>query len=255
MAGQGPTEYDSKLVSLEQALAAIRPGSRIYLGTGCAAPHNLLAGLEAMQPGPADIEFVSFVTTLPPPMDTGAFQTRYRHRTFFVGTYGRNLAEKGGRIDYVPISLEEVPRLLASGRLPIDVALLQVSPPDVRGYVSLGVSVDLAPAVLSVARRVIAEVNPAMPRTRGESFVHLGRFDALVNVDTPWRSTAIRRPARSPSALRATSPRSSTTARRYRSGWAGFPTRRCAISGTGATSAFIPMSSPTGSWTSSRPAW
>ena len=85
----------------------------------------------------------------------------------------------------MPISLEEVPQLLASGRLPIDVALLQVSPPDVRGYVSLGVSVDLAPAVLSVARRVIAEVNPAMPRTRGESFVHLGRFDALVNVDTP----------------------------------------------------------------------
>ena len=85
----------------------------------------------------------------------------------------------------MPISLEEVPELLASGRLPIDVALLQVSPPDARGYVSLGVSVDLAPAVLSVARRVIAEVNPAMPRTHGESFVHLGRFDALVKVDTP----------------------------------------------------------------------
>jgi acyl-CoA hydrolase len=65
------------------------------------------------------------------------------------------------------------------------VALLQVSPPDARGYVSLGVSVDLAPAVLSVARSVIAEVNPAMPRTHGESFVHLDRFDALVNVDVP----------------------------------------------------------------------
>ena len=90
-----------------------------------------------------------------------------------------------GQLDYVPISLEEVPELLTSGRLPIDVALLQVSPPDARGFVSLGVSVDLAPAVLSVARRVIAEVNPAMPRTHGESFVHLDRFDALVNVDVP----------------------------------------------------------------------
>jgi acyl-CoA hydrolase/RimJ/RimL family protein N-acetyltransferase len=96
----------------------------------------------------------------------------------------RGLAHSG-QLDYVPISLEEVPRLLTSGRLPIDVALLQVSPPDARGFVSLGVSVDLAPTILSVARRVIAEVNPAMPRTYGHSFVHLDRFDALVKVDTP----------------------------------------------------------------------
>jgi acyl-CoA hydrolase len=74
---------------------------------------------------------------------------------------------------------------LTSGRLPIDVALLQVSPPDARGFVSLGVSVDLAPAILNVAHMVIAEVNPAMPRTHGDSFVHLDRFDALVKVDTP----------------------------------------------------------------------
>jgi acyl-CoA hydrolase/GNAT superfamily N-acetyltransferase len=83
------------------------------------------------------------------------------------------------------ISLDEVPGLLANGRLPIDVALLQVSPPDSRGFVSLGVSVDLGPAVLAVARRVIAEVNPRMPHTHGESFVHVERFDAFVSVDTP----------------------------------------------------------------------
>ena len=184
MASQKAVDLGSKLVSLEQALATIRPGSRIYLGTGCAAPRSLLAGLEAMQAGPPDLEFVSFVTTSALPTEAGAPRTRYHHRTFFVGSDVQDLA-KCGQLDYVPISLEEVPRLLASGRLPIDVALLQVSPPDAWGYVSLGVSVDLAPAVLSVARRVIAEVNPAMPRTRGESFVHLGRFDALVNVDTP----------------------------------------------------------------------
>src|SRR5262245_10075338 len=181
MVGQETTDYHSKLVSLEQALVTIRPGSRIYLGTGCAAPRNLLAGLEAMQPGPPDLEFVSFVTTSALPPKTG---TSHRHRTFFVGSDVQDLA-RSGQLDYVPISLEEVPALLASGRLPIDVALLQVSPPDARGYVSLGVSVDLAPAVLRIARRVIAEVNPAMPRTRGESFVHLEHFDALVKVDTP----------------------------------------------------------------------
>jgi acyl-CoA hydrolase len=137
-----------------------------------------------MVPEPPDLELVSFVTTSALPQAEGATRTRYRHRAFFVGSEVRGLA-KSGQLDYVPISLEEVPELLTSGRLPIDVALLQVSPPDARGFVSLGVSVDLAPAVLSVARRVIAEVNPAMPRTCGESFVHLDRFDALVNVDVP----------------------------------------------------------------------
>ena len=137
-----------------------------------------------MAPGPADLEFVSFITTSALPQVEGACHTRYRHRAFFVGSEVRGLA-RSGQLDYVPISLEEVPELLTSGRLPIDMALLQVSPPDARGFVSLGVSVDLAPAVLSVARSVIAEVNPAMPRTHGESFVHLDRFDALVNVDVP----------------------------------------------------------------------
>src|SRR5262244_3613166 len=173
-----------KLVLAEQALASIPPGSRIYLGTGCAAPRHLLATLEAMRSGPPDLEFVSFITTSAVPEAAGVSHTRYRHRTFFVGSDVRALAGSG-QLDYVPISLEDVPELLASGKLPIDVALLQVSPPDGRGFVSLGVSVDLAPAVLRVARRVIAEVNPAMPRTHGESFVHLEHFDALVKVDTP----------------------------------------------------------------------
>jgi acyl-CoA hydrolase len=173
-----------KLVSAERALAAIRAGSRIYIGTGCAAPRTLLARLEAMEPGPADLELVSFLTTSALPQIAGSSQTQYRHRAFFVGSEVRGLAGSG-QLDYVPISLEEIPQLLARGRLPIDVALLQVSPPDARGFVSLGVSVDLAPAILSIARTVIAEINPAMPRTHGESMVHLNRFDALVRVDVP----------------------------------------------------------------------
>jgi len=174
----------AKRVSLAEALSRIQPGSRIYLGTACAAPATLLAALEAAQPGPADLEFVSFVTTDALPRRNGSPQTRHRHRVFFVGSDVLGLADTG-QLEYVPISLEELPALLASGRLPIDVAMLQVSPPDANGFVSLGVSVDLAPAVLSVARRVIAEVNPAMPRTHGESFVPVDRFDALVDVTTP----------------------------------------------------------------------
>ena len=137
-----------------------------------------------MEPRPPDLEFVSFLTTSALPQVEGASRTHYGHRAFFVGTEMRGLAATG-QLDYVPISLEEVPRLLKTGRLPIDVALLQVSPPDTRGFVTLGVSVDLAPTILSVARAAIAEVNPAMPRTHGETFVHLDRFDALVEVDVP----------------------------------------------------------------------
>lgn len=174
----------SKLVDAKQALAAIRPGSRIYLGTGCAAPRSLIATIETMEQAPADLEFVSFLTTLSSPGHPAVPPTRYRHRSFFVGSDIRDLASSG-RLDYVPIALEDVPALLANGRLPIDVALLQVSPPDERGFVSLGVSVDLAPAVLNIARYIVAEINPAMPRTHGASFIHVDRFDAFVSVETP----------------------------------------------------------------------
>jgi acyl-CoA hydrolase len=179
-----PFDIGHKLVSAQRAVSAIRAGSHIYIGTGCAAPRSLIAALEMMEPRPADLEFVSFLTTSALPQVEGASRTHYGHRAFFVGSEMRGLAASS-QLDYVPISLEEVPRLLTSGRLPVDVALLQVSPPDARGFVSLGVSVDLAPAILSVARTAIAEVNPAMPRTHGESLVHLDRFDALVKVDVP----------------------------------------------------------------------
>src|SRR5499425_1531419 len=179
-----PFDMGPKLTSVQRAVSPIRAGSRIYIGTGCAAPRSLLAALETMQPRQADLEFVSFLTSSALPQVGGASRTHYGHRVFFVGSEMRGLAASG-QLDYVPISLEEVPRLLTSGRLPIDVALLQVSPPDARGFVSLGVSVDLAPAILNVARTAIAEVNPAMPRTHGESLVHLDRFDALVKVDAP----------------------------------------------------------------------
>ena len=99
-------DFSRKFVSAERALAAIRAGSRIYVGTGCAAPRNLLASLEAMVPPPPDLEFVSFITT-----SAVAPHTRYRHRAFFVGSELRGLAGSG-QLDYVPISLEEVPELL-----------------------------------------------------------------------------------------------------------------------------------------------
>ena len=173
------------MVSVAEAVRLIKPGSRVFLGTGCAAPRAILAALETMVPGPPDLEFISFITTdALPRNEAGQPWTRYRHRVFFVGSDVHGLAGTE-QLDYVPVSLNELPALLRSGQLAIDVAVLQVSPPDSRGFVSLGISVDLAPAVLAMAACVIGEVNPAMPRTHGESFVPVGRFQALVAAAGP----------------------------------------------------------------------
>src|SRR5262249_26793409 len=126
LSGSNPVDIGPKVVSAKRALATVRAGARIYIGTGCAAPRTLLTQLEAMEPSPADLEFVSFLTTSALPQVGNSPQTRYRHRAFFVGSEVRGLAGSG-QLDYVPISLEEIPGLLTSGRLPIDVALLQVS--------------------------------------------------------------------------------------------------------------------------------
>src|SRR6516162_9270253 len=111
--GSKSFDLGPKLVSAERALAAIRAGSRIYIGTGCAAPRTLLTRLEAMDSAPADLEFVSFLTTSALPQVEGACRTHYCHRAFFVGSEMRGLTGCG-QLDYVPISLEEVPRLLTS---------------------------------------------------------------------------------------------------------------------------------------------
>src|SRR3974377_2118431 len=113
-----PFDIGPKLVSAERAVSAIRAGSRIYISTGCAAPCSLLAALETMEPGPAGPQFVSFLTTSARPQVEGASPTHYGHRAFFVGSEMRGLAASG-QLDYVPISLEEVPGLLTHGTRPM----------------------------------------------------------------------------------------------------------------------------------------
>ena len=192
-AGAKALDLGRKLVSAERALAAIRAGSRIYVGTGCAAPRGLLAKLEAMVPGPPDLE-----SKLRHNVSSAASGGRYTYSLSASGVFRRQRSARVGG--------QRPTRLRAhlagggtgtsgSGRLPIDVALLQVSPPDARGFVSLGVSVDLAPAVLSVARSVIAEVNPAMPRTCGDSA--MARLEATGHTPSVMTSVWMPRSRRS----------------------------------------------------------
>src|SRR6185503_18594756 len=144
---------------------------------------TLLAALELRNHEVPEVELISFVTNdlfrhYPAP------STAFRHRAFFVGRDQRNLGA-GGRLEYVPISLAEVPQLFANRRIDVDAALIQVSPPDARGYVSLGVAVDVTAAAVQAAPLVIAEINPAMPRTHGDTFLHVDRIDRFVPVDEP----------------------------------------------------------------------
>lgn len=177
--------FPDKVTTAALAASLVQPGNRVFLGTGCATPRALVAALEGLQNPPPDVELVHFLTTNAVAHDeAGKAVTHYRHRSFFVGSDMRAAAQQG-LVEYVPISIAKVPELIENGSLLIDVAFIQVSSPDAFGYVSLGVSVDITPAVIRAAKLVVAEVNAAMPRTQGDSMVHIKDIHKLVPVHTP----------------------------------------------------------------------
>jgi acyl-CoA hydrolase/RimJ/RimL family protein N-acetyltransferase len=180
-----PAECEDKIVTAEAAARLVEHGQHVFIGTGCATPRSLVRALEALPTPPEDVQFTYFLTTdAVERSGTGGIVTKYRHQVFFVGSDVKE-AVKDRVAEYVPISLAQVPRLIAIGRIPVNVALIQVSPPDEFGYVSLGVSVDIVAAADEHAKLVVAEVNPAMPRTMGDSMLHVSRVDKLVLVDGP----------------------------------------------------------------------
>jgi len=177
--------HQDKIITAEAAARLIKPGQQVFVGTACATPRSLLDALEALAHPPADVQLNYFLTTNALKRDAGnRVESNYKHRVFFVGSDVRE-AVKQGVAEYVPISIARVPQLIRIGRIPVDVALIQVSAPDEFGYVSLGVSVDIVAAAIEQAKLVIAEVNPAMPRTMGDSMLHLHRIHKLVPVETP----------------------------------------------------------------------
>lgn len=179
------TQYLDKLISAEGAALKIKPGNHVFLGTACATPRTLIKAIEDLPRPPADVEFIHFITTDAIPLDdAGHTTTKYRHRTFFVGSDMR-AAVNQGVAEYVPISIARVPELFKLGRIPLDVALIQVSPPDDFGYMSLGVSVDVVASAVQHAKMVIAEVNPSMPWTMGDSTIHVSQVEHFVPVDVP----------------------------------------------------------------------
>ena len=177
--------YADRVTTAESAVTHIGNGDHVFVGTGCAAPLSLLRALEAMSPPPVDVELLHFLTIKAFPQDPEKpAKLPFRHRTFFVSTDMRP-AMAQGLVDYVPMSVARVPEMMVLGRIPVDVAMIQVSLPDAFGYVSLGISVDIIPAALSRAKIIMAEVNPAMPRSMGDSTLHISRIHHLVPVTRP----------------------------------------------------------------------
>ncbi len=172
----------SKVVSAEEAVAVIKPGDRVFVHTAAAAPRHLVEAMTARAPELEDIEVVHLHTDGPAPYAAPEHADTFRVNALFVGANVRGAVNEG-RADYLPIFLSEIPRLFNEGILPLDVALVQVSPPDKHGYCSLGVSVDASLAAVRSARWVLAQVNPQMPRSHGDGLIHVRNIHARVEVD------------------------------------------------------------------------
>jgi acyl-CoA hydrolase len=149
-----------------------------------ATPQELLAALVERARQLENVEVVHMHANGPAPHVAPEMEGHIRHRALFIGANVRQAVNEG-RADFVPIFLSDIPSLFTSGQLPLDAALIQVSPPDAHGYCSLGTSVDTTRAAVESARLVIAQVNPRVPRTLGDSFVRLEQLDYLIDVDAP----------------------------------------------------------------------
>lgn len=173
-----------KVVDAAEAIDHIKNGSRIFIGTGCGEPQHLIHAL-VRNPKIQDAmvyQMLSF--TLSEYVDDNDFLNRFAIKLFFISASMRKAAFEG-KIDYIPSYLSQIPNLFTSRRIGLDVALIQVSPPDRHGFCSLGVSVDITRAGMQAATMVIAQVNLNMPRTWGDSIVHLDEIDFLVPFDEP----------------------------------------------------------------------
>ncbi len=180
-------DYGQKRRTANEALLEIRSGSRVFLSPGCGEPQHLLEALVRLGTEGHrlnDVEIVHMLTVGSAPHTRKAYDQNFRHNSLFVGP-GVRSAVSEGLADYTPIFLSEIPELFRSGRMPLDVALIQVTPPDRYGFCSLGVSVEAVRAAVDAADLVIAQVNPLMPRTLGDSFVHVEDLDLIVEHEEP----------------------------------------------------------------------
>lgn len=176
--------YNKKLASAEEAVTAIRSNSRIYLGGGAAVPQVLERAMVSRSEELRNVEVVHVMTIAGDEYLSPQYAKSFRHNALFIGANARHMVQEG-HADYTPIFLSEIPGLFSDGTLPLDVALIQVTPPDEHGYCSFGVEVGVTMKAAEFAKTVIAEINPNMPRVHGDAFIHLNQLDKIVEVNYP----------------------------------------------------------------------
>ncbi|MCY6960722.1 acetyl-CoA hydrolase/transferase family protein, partial [Clostridium brassicae] len=176
--------YKNKITNAKEAVAHIKSGDRVVIGHACGEPQGLINAMVANKDSYSNVEIVHMV-----PMGSGEYakpgmEKHFRHNAIFTGGSTKD-AVNSGRADFTTCFFHEVPKLFKKGYMKVDVALIQVSSPDEHGYCSFGVSVDYTKAAAECAKIVIAQVNDQMPRTLGNSFIHVSEIDYIVEESKP----------------------------------------------------------------------
>ncbi len=179
-----PAAWRHKLTTADDALQVVKSRHRVYIGGGCGEPLVLARGLVDRAPALRGVEIIQILTAGHAAYAAPELAESFRVNALFIGANIR-AGVQAGLADFTPVFLSEIPRLFTEGHLPLDVALISVSPPDAHGYCSFGVEVGVTKPAAESARVVIAEINPQMPRVWGNSFIHLSQIDACVPVDYP----------------------------------------------------------------------
>jgi acyl-CoA hydrolase len=163
-------------------VAAVESGSTVFLGSACGEPQTLVEALTAEHERLRDVRLITGLQGSSAPYAAPEYARSFRLRTFMVSASVRTAVE-AGEVDYIPCSVSRIGELFRSGEVALDVAMVQVSPPDAHGYCSLGITVSYTETAMRHARVVIAELNEQMPRTHGQGFVHVDEIDFAVRSD------------------------------------------------------------------------
>lgn len=174
-------DYKKKLVTAEEAVSVVKSHDRVYISGNAATPYVLMDVLAERKDELDDVELVHVLLMGEDPLSKPEMEGHFRHNSLFVGPADRKAINEG-RADYIPIFLHQIPELMYSNQMPLDVAMLHLSPPDEHGFMSLGVEILASKAAAERAKIVIAQVNERMPRVLGDSFIHVSRVHKVVEI-------------------------------------------------------------------------
>lgn len=178
------SNYKSKLMTAEQAMSFIKSDSKMFIHPGCAIPVHLVEALVKRKSELKNVEIYHILTVGPAPYVAADMEGSFHHTALFIGANVRE-AINSGRADFMPIFLFEVPNLFTSGLIPLDYSLVQLSTPDEHGFCSYGVDVGTVKSAAESSKLIIAQVNKNMPRSLGNSFIHVNKLSAIVEFDAP----------------------------------------------------------------------